>query len=109
MDSYKSTPRMRGGAVVVANDLTHLFPYQSRTALTSTAILDELDKTKNYKHGSNKSENTVLEDMGFRLESKEFHGEKGSGWDAADFHPLLVARDSSTLKEDVCWEKKKTL
>ena len=93
---------MRDRAVVVANDLTHLFPYQSRTALTSAAILDELDKTENYKHGSSEAEDTILEDMRFRLESKEFHGEKGSGWDATDFHPLLVARDSSTLKEDLC-------
>ena len=37
---------MRDGAVVVANDLTHLFPHQSRAALASTAILEELDKTK---------------------------------------------------------------
>ena len=105
MDNIFFTPRMRDGAVVVANDLTHLFPYQSRTALTSAAILDELDKAKNCKHDSGKAEDTILEGMGFKLVfklvSKEIYG-RGSGWDATDFHPLLVALDSSTLKEDLC-------
>ena len=98
---------MRDGAVVVANDLTHLFPYQSRTALTSTAILDELDKAKNYEHSSGEANDTILVDMGFRLESNEIH-DRGSGWDATGLHPLLVARDSGTLKEDL-GRKKKTL
>jgi hypothetical protein len=95
---------MRDGAVVVVNDLTHLLPYQSRTALTSTAILDELDKAKNYEHDSGEAEHTILKDMGFRQESKEIHG-RGSEWDATGLNPLLVARDSSTLKEDTCQKK----
>jgi hypothetical protein len=61
------TPRMRDGAVVVANDLTHLFPYQSRTALTSATILDELDKTKNHEHDSGEAEHAILEDLRLRL------------------------------------------
>ena len=92
---------MRDGAVVVANDLTHLLSHQSRTALTGTAILDELDKAKKHEHDSGEAEDTVLEDRGFRFESKEIYG-SGSVWDAADLHPLLVARDSSTLKEYFC-------
>lgn len=97
---------MRDGAVVVGNDfkLTHLFPYQSRTALTGAAILDELEEAKNYEHGSGEAEDTILQDMGFRLESKEIHG-RGSGWDTTDLHPFLVGRDSSTLKEDLCRKK----
>jgi len=73
-----------------------LFPYQSGTALTSATILDELDKTKKYKHDSGKAKDTILEDMGFRLESKELH-RRESIWDTAGLHPLLVACDSSTL------------
>ena len=92
------------GAVVVSNDLTHLFPYQSRTALTSTAISDKLEKTKKYEHDSGKAKDTILEDMGFGRESKEFHG-RGSKWDTADLHPLLVARDSSTLKKNLVRKK----
>jgi hypothetical protein len=99
------TKKSIDGAIVVANNLTHLFPYQSRTTLTSTAIPDELDKTKNHEHDSGKAENTILEDMGFRLESKELHGRK-SKWDTAGLHPFLVARDSSTLKKkDLCSKK----
>lgn len=88
---------MRDGAVVVANDLTHLFPYQSRTSLTSAAIHDELDKANNYERENGEAEDTILEDWGFSLESKEIHW-RGSGWDTTDLHPLPVARDSSVLK-----------
>jgi hypothetical protein len=76
--------------------LTHLFPYQSWTALTRAAIPDELDKAKHHEHDSGKAKDTILEDRGFSLESKEIYG-RGSGWDATDFHPLLVARNSSAL------------
>jgi hypothetical protein len=92
---------MRDGAVVVVHNLTHLFPYQPRTALTSTAILDELDQAKNDEHDTSEADNTILEDVGFKLESKEIHG-RGFGWDATDFHPLLVACDGSTLKVYLC-------
>jgi hypothetical protein len=90
---------VRHGAVVVATDLTHLFPNQSWTALTRAAIPDELDKAKHHEHDSGKAKDTILEDRGFSLESKEIYG-RSSGWDATDFHPLLVARDSSALMED---------
>ena len=103
---FLCTPRMRDGAVVVANDLTHLIPHQPWTALTSAAIPDELDKAKKHEHDSGNAKDNILEDLGFRLESKEIHG-RASGWDAADVHPLLVAPDSSTLNEDLC--RKNTL
>ena len=98
---------MRDRAVVVADDLTHLIPNQSRAALTSATILDELDKTKSYEHDSREAEDKILEDLRLRLdsESKEIHG-RGFGWDATDLHPLLVACDSSILKVDLRQKKK---
>ena len=98
------TPRMRDGAVVVANDLTHLFSYQSRTALTSATIPDVLDEAKNHEHDTGQAEHTILEGSGFSLDSKEIQG-RGSGWDATDLHPLPVARDSSTLMKDLRQKK----
>lgn len=95
---------MRDGAVVVANDLTHLFSYQSRTALISAAIPDELDKAKNHEHDTGEAEHTILEDMGFRLESKELH-RRESGLYTADLHPLFVARDRSSLMGDLYRKK----
>ena len=105
MDNFIFTPRTRDGAVVVANDLTHLFPYQSGTAVISPTILDEPDdKAKNHEQDSCEAEDIVLEEMRFRPESKEIHG-KDFRWHFADLHPLLVAPDSSTLKEDLCRKK----
>jgi len=96
--SSLNTPRYSNKSDLLSHhrDDNALFPYQSRTALTSAAILDELDKAQNYEHDSGETENTILEDMGFRLEPKEVLG-KGPGWDATDLHPFLVGCDSSTL------------
>jgi len=100
---------MRDGAVVVENDLTHLFPYQSRTALARAATFDELDKAENNEHDSGEADDTSFENMRFglenirlRLESKEIQG-GGFGSEATGLHPFPVARDGSTLKErDLC-------
>ena len=67
----------------------------SATALDDE--LDKLDKAKNGEQDSRKSENAILEDIGFRLEPKEVGG-GDPGSDATGIHPLLVARDGSTLK-----------
>lgn len=59
-------------------------------------MLDELEKAENGEHDSGEAEETMLEDVRFRLESKEIY-RGGFGSDTTHLHPLLVACDGSIL------------